>query len=239
MRVCVVLPAYNEAGNLSPLVGAVLQAADQTGRDVEIVVVDDGSIDGSADELVHLQRRHTRLRVIGHDTNRGLAAALRTGIAAALGAQCDALVFMDADMSHRPEDMDLLVGALEAGADMVLGSRFIPGSGMRGVPWRRVLISNLGNRVARRLLHVPVRDLTTGYRAFRASAVEKLGLTEDAFTIQLEAVARACAAGLHVVEVPIVLGVRRHGVSHMRYTPQLAGQYWRLLRRVRRASVKQ
>ncbi|HKB11977.1 MAG TPA: glycosyltransferase [Vicinamibacterales bacterium] len=229
-----VLPAYNEEGNLTPLIGAIVDRASEDRLSVRVIVVDDGSTDGTARELEALQSRVPALCVVRHDGNRGLARALKTGMAAACADGCDAAVFMDSDLSHRPEDLSKLVAAIERGADVALGSRFVADGGMDGVPaWRR-LISRAGNSFGRRLLGVPFRDLTTGYRAVRRSVIETIVLGEDGFTIQLESVIKAAAAGFSVVEVPIVLGTRRHGESHMRYDAALFRNYWRLLMSCRR-----
>jgi dolichol-phosphate mannosyltransferase len=232
--VSVVLPAFNEAGNLTPLieqVDGVLKTFDPRSG---IIVVNDGSTDRTSSELHALQQRFPALDVVTHPVNRGFAAALKTGIARVGERGGDAAVFLDSDLSHRPSDMPAMIDALAAGADVVLGSRFVHGGGMAGVPWWRVVISDLGNRFGRLALGVPFRDLTTGYRAIRREVLQSVPLGEDGFTIQLEAVIRAHAAGYRVVEVPIVLGTRRHGESHMVYSVQLFRNYWRLLRSCRR-----
>jgi dolichol-phosphate mannosyltransferase len=234
VNVTVVLPAYNEAGNITPLVTELLQTSKAASLALRVIVVDDGSVDGTRLELEGLQSRLSALTVVMHPQNLGLARALKTGIAAACRDGCDAAVFMDCDLSHRPSDLLKLVAALEAGADVVLGSRFVPGGGMVGVPLWRAAISRAGNLVGRFVLALPVSDLTTGYRAIRRSVLESVALGEDGFTIQLEAVVKAAAAGFQLAEVPITLGTRRHGESHMRYTVDLLLNYYRLLMKCRR-----
>jgi dolichol-phosphate mannosyltransferase len=229
----VVLPAHNEAGNVTPLVNALLRSADAAGLDARIVVVDDGSADDTASELAALRATVDRLDVVTHTVNRGFAAALKSGIAAALAGGCDAAVFMDCDLSHAPDDMPRLIGAIGRGADVALGSRFVPGGGMAGVPAWRVAISRMGNLFGRIMLGIKVRDMTTGYRAVARRVLDCLTLTEDNFTIQLEAVVKAAAAGFTIVEVPIILSTRRHGASHMYYSPELFATYCRLLLRCR------
>jgi dolichol-phosphate mannosyltransferase len=234
MSVAVVLPAFNEENNLTPLITELVDVARRDALALQIIVVDDGSTDGTAAELTALRRRVPCLRVVTHRANRGLAQALKSGITAAREGGCDAAVFMDSDLSHRPDDLRKLVSALTSGADVALGSRFIPGGGMEGVPlWRRT-ISRVGNRFGRRLLGLTLTDLTTGYRAMRLQVLDALALGEDGFTIQLESVVKAYAAGFTIVEVPIVLGTRRHGRSHMNYTTRLFADYWRLLMSSRR-----
>lgn len=234
MKLAVVLPAYNEEENLTPLIDELVHVAHRHALTLRVIVVDDGSTDRTAAELAELGRRVQCLHVVTHPTNRGLACALKTGIDAARDRACDAVVFMDADLSHRPDDLRKLVAALSSGADVALGSRFVPGGGMEGVPFWRVLISRLGNGFGRRVLRLPIRDLTTGYRAIRQAVLDAIVLGEDGFTIQLESVVKAHAAGFKVVEVPVVVGTRRHGTSHMSYTPRLFGDYWRLLMSCRR-----
>jgi dolichol-phosphate mannosyltransferase len=233
MRVMVILPAHNEAGNVTPLVNALLAAADGAKLDTRVLVVNDGSGDGTAAELAELSAQVGRLTVVTHRVNRGFAQALRTGIAAAREAGCDAAVFMDCDLSHRPEDFPRMIAAIESGADVVLGSRFVPGGGMVGVPAWRVAISRMGNLFGRVVLGIKVRDMTTGYRAMSRRVLDALTLTEDGFTIQLEAVVKAAAAGFTIAEVPIILSTRRHGVSHMYYSPELFARYYRLLMKCR------
>jgi dolichol-phosphate mannosyltransferase len=234
MKVAVVLPAHNEAGNLTPLVTELFRAGDRADMDLRIVVVDDGSVDGTAAELAALRAAgNGRIDVVTHPVNRGFAQALRTGIAAAREQGCDAAVFMDSDLSHRPDDMPRLVAALEAGGDVAIGSRFVAGGGMAGVPAWRVAISRAGNAVGRAVLRMPVRDLTTGYRAVRRRVLDRVRLDEDGFTIQLESVVKAYAAGFSIVEVPIILSTRRHGTSHMFYSPMFFVAYYRLLMKCR------
>ena len=234
MILSVVLPAFNEEGNLTPLVEQVDGVLRQIDPRSSIIVVDDGSTDGTAAELQRLRQSYPSIDVVTHPVNRGFAAALKTGIARACERGGDAAIFLDSDLSHSPADMPAMVAALSAGADVVLGSRFVPGGGMVGVPWWRVVISDFGNRFGRLALGVPFRDLTTGYRAIRHDVLRAVQLGEDGFTIQLEAVIRAHAAGYRVVEVPIMLGTRRHGESHMTYSLALFQGYWRLLRSCRR-----
>ncbi len=234
MKTVVVLPAFNEAGNITPLVTGLLAVAAQAGLDLAIVIIDDGSTDSTADESRALMRRHPDVHVVSHETNRGFAATLKAGIAVARDAGCDAAILMDCDLSHRASDLPKLVDALAGGADLALGSRFVPGGGMRGVPLWRAAISRSANALGRRVLRLPIRDLTTGYRALGRRALDRLRFGENSFAIQLEVVASAAASGLRVIEVPIVLEMRRHGTSNMRYTPRLFLNYWRVLCRCRR-----
>ena len=155
MTVGVVLPAYNEAGNLGPLVRELAQVLKSQPGNARIIIVNDGSTDSTADELRALAAEVAMVDVVTHPVNRGLAAALKTGIARACATNCDAAVFLDSDLSHRPSDMPAMLAAIGNGADVVLGSRFVPGGGMQGVPVWRVMISRAGNTFGRRPCNKP------------------------------------------------------------------------------------
>src|SRR5205085_2089246 len=155
LRVAVVLPAYNEAGNLTPLITALADVARAAAFPLRVIVVNDGSSDGTANELAALEAKVPELSVTHHPRNRGMAAALKTGISVAIAQNVDAMVFMDSDLSHDPATLPVFVDALARGADVVLGSRFVPGGGMISVPlWRRA-ISRAGNIFGGVVLRMP------------------------------------------------------------------------------------
>jgi dolichol-phosphate mannosyltransferase len=235
-RVAVVLPMYNEADNLAALLERLEAVRDRSGFDLIALAVDDGSRDATYVRLVKLNPQFPFLRIARHPRNRGLAAALRTGIAEALAERSpgfDALAFMDADLTHAPEDVPrLLAPIVDESADFVLGSRYVPGGHMRGVPWARRLISIVGNSAVRRLLGVPIGDLTSGFRAARTEVFRAISLEEHGFGIQLEGTVKAHRAGFRCAEVPITLGVRKNGYSKMAYTRSFWLGYARLVVRL-------
>ena len=232
-RLAVILPMYNEAGNVVGLLERLEAVRDRSGLDLVALAVDDGSRDATYARLIEAAPRFEFLRIVRHERNRGIAAALRTGIATALserGPGFEALVFMDADLTHDPEDLPRLVAPLvEDRADFVLGSRYVPGGRMRGVPWARRAISIVGNQAVRRILGVPIGDLTSGYRAARTAVFRAISLQERGFGIQLEGTVKAHRAGFRVAEVPITLGVRKSGYSKMAYTRSFWLGYARLI----------
>jgi dolichol-phosphate mannosyltransferase len=209
-KLTILAPAYNEQDVIADFVNAVSGAAPE---DAEILVVDDGSTDGTAAILEELRGDHPQVRVVAHSRNRGLGAALATGFREATGT---VIVTMDADLSHPLELIDRLVAACEH-ADAAYGSRYVPGGGMIGVPWWRRLISRAANIVLRIAYLAPVQDLTTGYRAYRSAAVRDLTVTGQRFEAQLEISIRLISAGRHIVEIPLVLENRAAGESKMRY----------------------
>jgi dolichol-phosphate mannosyltransferase len=231
--VAVVLPMYNEAGNVAALCERLDRVRHLADLELCALAVDDSSRDGTLARLEEVGQRYPFVRVLRHERNRGMAAALRTGIAAALAERSpafEALAFMDADLTHAPEDLPRLLAPIaEQRADFVLGSRYVPGGGMRGVPWPRRVVSIAGNWMVRRLLRVPMRDLTSGFRAARADVFRAIVLEEPGFGVQLEGSVKAYRAGFRVAEVPITLGVRKNGYSKMAYTRAFWLGYARLI----------
>ncbi|MDP2317109.1 MAG: polyprenol monophosphomannose synthase [Pseudomonadota bacterium] len=208
MPAAVVVPTYNEAENIGPLVRALRDAL----PGVHVLVVDDASPDGTAaaaeaaDAVV--------LRRVGP---RGLGPAYRDGFARVLAEGFDPIVQMDADLSHDPADLPRLLAAL-AGADLVLGSRWVEGGGTVAWGLGRRALSRFGSTYARGWLGVPHRDLTGGFKAWRAGTLAKVNpatLHADGYAFQVEATWRAHQLGARIVEVPIVFTERRAGASKM------------------------
>ncbi|MBV8085549.1 MAG: polyprenol monophosphomannose synthase [Chloroflexi bacterium] len=212
-RVAVVIPTYNERDNIR-LVTARVRAA-VPGADV--LIVDDNSPDGTGRIADEFAAADQQIRVLHRPGKGGLGAAYVAGFQVALDHGYDTIVEMDADGSHRPEDLPRLLAGL-ASADVVLGSRWVRGGTTVNWPKSRELLSRAGNAYARIMLGIPLRDITGGYRAYRASALEKIGLDEVdsvGYCFQIDLVRRAVAAGLTVAEVPITFVERAHGVSKM------------------------
>lgn len=212
-RVLVVLPTYNERDNLEPIVSRVRGAAPAA----EVLVVDDGSPDGTGLLADQIAGRDDHVHVLHRANKAGLGAAYLAGFRWALDRGYDVVGEMDADGSHQPEQLSrLLDGLLDA--DLVIGSRWTRGGEVSNWPWTRELLSRGGNAYARILLDIPIHDATAGYRAFRAAALDKLGLEDvrsQGYCFQVELVLRALRAGLRVVEVPITFVERTQGKSKM------------------------
>jgi len=222
-RVLLILPAKDEERNLGPLIQRIDSVRSIHQLDLDVVVVDDGSSDGTAARACEIAALYPYVRLLRHEQNRGLGATLRTGMAFALANGYSLVACMDADLSQDPEDLPRLCRRLEEGADLVVGSRFVAFGAMEGVPAWRALISRAGNGVARRLLGIPIRDMTSGYRAFRAASLAHLDLHEPGYGIQLEAVVKAHVAGQVLAEEPIMLRLRQHGNSKLLYN----AAFWR------------
>jgi dolichol-phosphate mannosyltransferase len=210
----VILPTYDEAENLEPLVHAVLRAV----PGVRVLVVDDSSPDGTGEIADALAAARDDVEVIHRPRKSGLGRAYVAGFAHALRAGAGTVIEMDADFSHDPADLQRLLDRVAGGADVALGSRYVPGGGL--IDWgpTRRRISRIGCEYARRVLGVDVRDLTGGFKCFRASALEAIdyaSVRSQGYAFQVELTYRALRRGLRVEEIPIVFREREHGTSKM------------------------
>jgi dolichol-phosphate mannosyltransferase len=209
----VIIPTYDEADNVASIVGRVRAAVPSA----DVLVVDDASPDGTGVIADRLAAADAQVDVLHRRAKEGLGPAYLAGFSYGLDRDYDVLVQMDADGSHQPEQLGRLLDALRE-ADLVLGSRWVPGGGVRNWPRSRELLSRGGSRYARTALGLPIRDVTGGYRAFRRAALDKLHLADVAsagYCFQVDLATRASRAGLHIVEVPITFVERAHGRSKM------------------------
>ena len=214
-----ILPTYDEAANLAPLVAAVRGVFAEAAPDGHrILVVDDASPDGTGAVADHLAAAHDDVEVLHRPGKLGLGGAYIAGFERALARGAGHVLQMDADFSHDPQALRSLLAHAGEGADLVLGSRYVEGGGVVGWHPLRRAVSRAGCRYARTVLGVPVRDLTGGLKCFRAEALRAIGyasVRSQGYTFQVEMTYRALAAGLRVVEVPIVFSERREGRSKM------------------------
>jgi dolichol-phosphate mannosyltransferase len=212
-RVLVVLPTYNEADNLTGVVERVRSAVPEA----DVLVVDDGSPDGTGDAADDLAAGDEHVLVLHRAAKEGLGAAYVEGLRWGLERGYARFVQMDADGSHLPEQIPMLLAGL-AKADLVIGSRWVPGGSVQNWPWSREVLSRGGNLYARLATGVGVRDATGGFRAWRRSALAAVDLTTVASTgycFQVDLTRRAAAAGLRVLELPIRFVERTRGESKM------------------------
>jgi dolichol-phosphate mannosyltransferase len=213
MSTLVIIPTYNERENVASIVGRVRASAPE----VFVLVVDDSSPDGTGEIADALAASDDHVKVLHRAGKEGLGAAYREGMRWALDAGYDRIVEMDADGSHRPEELHRLLEAVES-ADVVLGSRWVPGGGVENWPASRRLLSRGGSAYSRIALGVPVKDATGGYRAFTADALERIHFADVAsqgYCFQIDMLRRAYDEGLRIVEVPITFVEREHGASKM------------------------
>ncbi len=213
-QVLVIVPTYNEIDNLEPIVARIRGAV----PGADILIMDDASPDGTGALAGQLAAADPQVQVRHRAGKKGLGAAYLDGFSWALDRGYDVVVEMDADGSHAPEQLPDLLARIEGGADLVIGSRWVPGGAVVNWPGSRELISRSGSLYSRLALGIGIRDVTAGYRAFRATTLQKLDLHEVAsqgYCFQVDLAQRAIRRGLRVDEVPITFVEREHGVSKM------------------------
>jgi dolichol-phosphate mannosyltransferase len=213
VKVAVVVPTYNELENLEVVAGRVREAV----PDADLLVVDDNSPDGTGELADKLAAADSHIHVMHRPGKGGLGAAYLAGFAWALERGYDAVVEMDADGSHQPEDLPRLIGGLDK-ADLVVGSRWVPGGKVVNWPKSREIISRGGNIYVRLMLGIKVRDATGGFRAYRAGTLRKIALAEvvsQGYCFQIDLTLRTLRAGLTVTEIPITFIERARGSSKM------------------------
>ncbi len=212
-----VLPTFNEAENLEQIVRASLPQLRSTGRGHRVLIVDDNSPDGTGAIADRLAAELDDVEVLHRERKSGIGPAYLAGFARALAGGADLVIEMDSDFSHDPADLPRLIAATDE-ADLVLGSRYVPGGGVTDWGLGRKLISRGGSIYARAILGLPIRDLTGGFKCFRRAVLEGLDLSEvgtDGYGFQIEVTYRAMKAGFRVKEIPILFRDRRVGSSKM------------------------
>jgi len=231
MRPLVLVPTYNERDNLRPLVAA-LMAIDG----VQVLILDDNSPDGTADEAESIgAASHGRVSVMRRSGPRGLGRSYIDGMAAALRTDATHICQMDADFSHDPAALPQLLRAAAA-ADLVIGSRYVPGGELRNWPTHRLVLSRFANWYVRAITRLPVHDCTSGFRCWTRGLLARLPLdriVSDGYAFQVEMAWEAHAAGGRIVEVPITFVERREGQSKMsgRVIAESVVLPWRLIAR--------
>ncbi len=212
MRVTVVVPTYNEAGNIETVVAAVRRVLPSA----QVLVVDDGSPDGTADLAEQLGASLGSVHVLRRSSKDGLGAAYRAGLRHAIEHGAEVCVQMDADLSHDPAVLPALVAIVEHGADLAIGSRYVPGGITLNWPRRRRWVSRWGNRYAAGVLGLAVNDATAGYRAYRTTALERMSfdtVVAEGYGFQIEMTYRLVRASGRIVEFPITFRDRTEGES--------------------------
>jgi len=237
VRTLVVVPTYLEGENIEEYLRRTRAAA----PDVDFLVVDDDSPDGTADLAEKLAGELGQIEVLRHGAKSGLGTAYRAGMGLGLERGYEVLVQMDADLSHDPAALPSLLAGIDEGADLVIGSRYVPGGAIPHWPLRRRLLSRYGNAYTSLLLKTGVRDATAGFRAYTADVLRSIDVLRTRATgygFQIELAYRVHKLGGTIVEVPITFADRRHGISKM--TLKIAAEeltlvtWWGLRDRVER-----
>ena len=213
MNAIVIVPTYNERDNLTSLIPAILEVDGA----LDILVVDDGSPDGTGELVEAFAEASSRVQMLQRGSKQGLGTAYVDGFRYALAQGYDYMVQMDADFSHRPEDLPRLLEAAED-ADLVIGSRNVPGGRVENCSFVRRFISKGGSLYARTLLSLPIKDCTGGFKCFHRSVLERIdlgGMRSNGYGFQVEISFLAHRAGFRIAEVPIVFPDRTAGQSKM------------------------
>lgn len=214
MSVTVVIPTFNEAGNIDTVVREVRSCLPEA----HVLIVDDASPDGTADTAEALGRELGQVSVLRRPAKAGLGSAYRDGFRLAMEQGADILVQMDADLSHAPAALPALVSAVRHGVDLAMGSRYVPGAKILGWSGRRHWLSRWGNRYAAGMLGLAVNDATAGYRVYTAAALRRIDLsrvTADGYGFQVEMTYYHVKSGGSVAEIPITFVDRAHGTSKL------------------------
>jgi dolichol-phosphate mannosyltransferase len=230
-----ILPTYNEAENIKAIIDAVAEVLSKAAPEgFEALIVDDGSPDGTGQIADELARTRAWLSVLHRSEKSGIGPAYLAGFAHALERGAGCVMEMDCDFSHDPRDLARLLQAVGDGADLALGSRYVPGGGVTDWGILRRVISRGGSTYARAVLGVHIRDLTGGFKCFRREVLEMIhfdSVRSQGYAFQVELTYRAIRAGFRVVEVPIVFRDRQEGQSKMSW--QIAAEAMWLVPRLR------
>ena len=214
-----ILPTYNEAENVQAIVAAAAKVlADAAPAGFRILIVDDGSPDGTGELADRMAAEHDWLEVLHRTEKNGIGPAYLAGFRHALDRGAGYVMEMDSDFSHDPADLARLLQAVYDGADLALGSRYVPGGGVREWGLLRRFVSEGGSTYARVVLGLRVRDLTGGFKCFRREVLEAIhfdGVRSQGYAFQVELTYSAVQAGFTVIEVPIVFRDRKRGTSKM------------------------
>ncbi|MCK9557883.1 MAG: polyprenol monophosphomannose synthase [Candidatus Cloacimonetes bacterium] len=213
MKTLVIIPTYNEVENIECLLGILLK----NNPDLEILVLDDNSPDGTAGVVKRMMEQENRIHLIERPRKMGLGSAYVTGFKYALDSGFEYIMEMDADFSHNPDDVPRLIEAAQK-YDLVIGSRYSNGVNIINWPFKRLLISYFASKYVRIITSMPIKDPTAGFKCFRRKVLESINLDKilsDGYAFQIEMNFRTWAKGFRIKEIPIVFTERINGVSKM------------------------
>lgn len=228
LSLCVIIPMYNEESTAEKCVRSVCQVLDSLPHRTALIVVNDGSTDATGYTLGRLALQHSKLIVLTHENNAGYGSALGTGTTKAAADGFDYALFMDSDLTNDPRDIPKFVAKMLEGYDVIKASRYCKGGAVHGVPAYRVIVSVIGNRVARFLYGLPLTDCTNGFRAVKVSVLSNMTLTEPAFPIIMEELYYAKFLAKLFCEVPTMLTDRtvEQRATSFAYRPSVVYRYF-------------
>lgn len=231
MKICIIIPMYNEQNIAKLSLTTIMDYARQLPDAFTVVVVNDGSKDNTEIILRGLfsEYSHDQYRVITHCVNKGYGAALKTGIGFAIDNNYDYVLFMDSDLTNHPKYLQKFYEKMAEGYDYIKATRYAKGAVTAGVPWQHRIISATGNLLARILYGLPLTDLTNGFRAVKVDILRKITLSESGFSIIMEELYRVKNLAKSYCEIPFVLGSRAdgQGKSKFSYSLRTCFQYFK------------
>lgn len=217
----IVMPVFNEEKTIEEMMEKTHSVLEKTRKKYEIICVDDGSTDNSNETMHSIRRRMKNTRIVKHGKNKGLGAALKTGIKEAKG---ELIITIDSDLSHNPKDIVSFLEKIDSDFDMVIGSRYVPGGGMLGVPISRMIISRFTNLVFSVIFGMKIKDISSGYRCFKSKLKKEIiSSSSDGFSFQLESVVRCKKSGYRISEIPIILKYRTKGETKFNLIKAIKG----------------
>lgn len=220
MKICLVIPTYNERGNLQSLIHKTEAVLSKNRLEGYVVIVDDNSSDGTGELAEQLAKEYRNSTVIHRQARLGIGSAYKEGFQMVLkDLDIDVVIEMDADLSHDPAYIPILIKKMDEGYDVVVGSRYVEGGGTSDWSFTRRVISKGANFLARMLTGAKVSDMTSGFRAYRAEALKSIDLQDvksDGYAFQVEILYRCARAGLKIAEYPIIFKERSKGKSKLR-----------------------
>jgi len=230
MRVCIIVPMYNEEVIAKSSIETILDYAKKISQFITVAVVNDGSKDTTEIIIKNLtkQNKESELRLLSHPVNRGYGAALKTGIKFAIDYSYDYVLFMDSDLTNHPKYINDFYKKMLEGWDYIKATRYSKEGGVEGVPWTHRIISLIGNRIAKILYRLPLTDFTNGFRAVKVDILRKMNLKEPGFVIIMEELCQAKTLTKSFCEIPYVLTSRGkwHGKTHFSYGPGVFMKYF-------------
>lgn len=224
----ILIPTYNEAGNIIRTADAINRQLTADSLQADIIFINDGSRDSSQEEIQEASSRYPNVVGLKHETNKGYGEAIRTGISFATTHNEYSFVFiMDADLTMDPKFIKGFYTKISAGFDFVIGSRYTEGGALKGVPFYRRVVSRLASVVSHCCFRLPIRDYTLGFRAIRVPLLKKLDLTEKGFPILIEQVYQSLQFTDRFAGVPIILTNREIGESTFSFSPEVFLKYFK------------
>lgn len=233
---CIVIPMYNEEANAERCVRVLMKALSTLPNRTALIVVNDGSSDGTGDILKRLGKEFAGLSIVTHERNGGYGRAIQTGIKQAKSDEFEYALFMDSDLTNDPKYIRDFICKMEEKFDVIKASRYKKGGGMIGVPIHRVVISVIGNRIASLLMRLPLSDCTNGFRAAKVDILSKMPLAEPGFAVIMEELYHAKYLAKTFCEIPYILTSRDQGKGLSKFTYRLK-DFWEYIKYALKAAL--